>query len=159
MEAASTCPDKRKQVTAPTTPPFLLSPQVFIGLSCMLAVLCNLSQYLCIGKFSAVTFQVLGHMKTVLVLILGYVLFTAPVSLKNMAGMGVAVVGMVLYSWAVEKGKKEREEASKSKSKLLERKERERERRGESKDGVLGGEEEKVGLLDKEQSHKAVDKV
>lgn len=32
--------------------------QVFILGSCLLAVLVNLSQYLCIGKFSATTFQV-----------------------------------------------------------------------------------------------------
>ncbi|GMJ06752.1 UDP-Rha/UDP-Gal transporter 3 [Hibiscus trionum] len=38
-----------------------------------------MSQYLCIGRFSAVSFQVLGHMKTVL--------------------------GMVLYHWAGEADK------------------------------------------------------
>ncbi|XP_057469774.1 UDP-rhamnose/UDP-galactose transporter 1-like isoform X3 [Actinidia eriantha] len=37
---------------------------LFILLSCSLAVFCNVSQYLCIGRFSAVSFQVLGHMKT-----------------------------------------------------------------------------------------------
>lgn len=30
----------------------------FIGLSCLLALVVNLSMYLCIGKFSAVSFQV-----------------------------------------------------------------------------------------------------
>jgi hypothetical protein len=48
---------------------------IFILLSCILAVFCNLSQYLCIGRFSAVSFQVLGHMKTVCVLILGWLFF------------------------------------------------------------------------------------
>lgn len=32
--------------------------QCFILLSCILAVFCNMSQYLCIGRFSAVSFQV-----------------------------------------------------------------------------------------------------
>jgi hypothetical protein len=32
--------------------------QSFIGLSCVLAVGCNISQFMCIGRFSAVTFQV-----------------------------------------------------------------------------------------------------
>lgn len=83
---------------------------VFIGMSCILAVGCNLSQYLCIGKFSAVTFQVLGHMKTVLVLLLGWILFRkdASLTMKNIGGMFMAVVGMVMYSWAVEKGKKDK---------------------------------------------------
>ncbi|CAI5474421.1 unnamed protein product, partial [Closterium sp. Yama58-4] len=82
---------------------------IFIGLSCFFAVFCNLSQYLCIGKFSATSFQVLGHMKTVLVLAMGFLIFSSPITLKNVMGMLMAVVGMVLYSWAVEKGKKEKE--------------------------------------------------
>lgn len=74
----------------------------FILLSCSLAVFCNVSQYLCIGRFSAVSFQVLGHMKTVCVLTLGWVLFDSALTLKNIMGMVIAIVGMVIYSWAVE---------------------------------------------------------
>ncbi|XP_059636483.1 UDP-rhamnose/UDP-galactose transporter 1-like [Cornus florida] len=74
----------------------------FILLSCSLAVFCNVSQYLCIGRFSAVSFQVLGHMKTVCVLTLGWMLFDSALTFKNIMGMTVAVVGMVIYSWAVE---------------------------------------------------------
>lgn len=76
--------------------------QLFILLSCALAVFCNVSQYLCIGRFSAVSFQVLGHMKTVCVLTLGWLLFDSELTLKNISGMILAVVGMVIYSWAVE---------------------------------------------------------
>ncbi|KAH1072125.1 hypothetical protein J1N35_024453 [Gossypium stocksii] len=75
---------------------------VFIVLSCSLAVFCNISQYLCIGRFSAVSFQVLGHMKTVCVLILGWMLFDSELTLKNILGMSIAVNGMIIYSWAVE---------------------------------------------------------
>ncbi|KAL8088274.1 hypothetical protein AgCh_038160 [Apium graveolens] len=75
---------------------------VFLFLSCSLAVFCNISQYLCIGRFSAVSFQVLGHMKTVCVLVLGWVLFDSVLTFKNIMGMVIAVVGMVIYSWAVE---------------------------------------------------------
>lgn len=75
---------------------------VFILLSCSLAVFCNVSQYLCIGRFSAVSFQVLGHMKTVCVLTLGWLLFDSQLTLKNILGMFIAVLGMVIYSWAVE---------------------------------------------------------
>ncbi|KAL0322807.1 UNVERIFIED_CONTAM: UDP-rhamnose/UDP-galactose transporter 2 [Sesamum angustifolium] len=76
--------------------------QLFILLSCSLAVFCNVSQYLCIGRFSAVSFQVLGHMKTVCVLTLGWLLFDSELTFKNIMGMVVAVVGMIIYSWAVE---------------------------------------------------------
>lgn len=49
--------------------------QFFITLSCIVAVGVNASQFICIGRFSAVTFQVLGHMKTILVLVLGFLFF------------------------------------------------------------------------------------
>lgn len=75
---------------------------LFILLSCSLAVFCNISQYLCIGRFSAVSFQVLGHMKTVCVLTLGWLLFDSEMTFKNIMGMVLAVMGMVVYSWAVE---------------------------------------------------------
>ncbi|XP_024367862.1 UDP-rhamnose/UDP-galactose transporter 1 isoform X2 [Physcomitrium patens] len=78
---------------------------LFIMLSCFLAVFCNISQYLCIGRFSAVTFQVLGHMKTVCVLLLGWILFDSVLTGKNLMGMFMAVVGMITYSWAVEHAK------------------------------------------------------
>ncbi|XP_050212919.1 UDP-rhamnose/UDP-galactose transporter 1-like [Mercurialis annua] len=75
---------------------------LFIILSCSLAVFCNMSQYLCIGRFSATSFQVLGHMKTVCVLTLGWLLFDSELTMKNIMGMVIAVGGMVVYSWAVE---------------------------------------------------------
>ncbi|PSS17190.1 UDP-galactose transporter like [Actinidia chinensis var. chinensis] len=75
---------------------------LFILLSCSLAVFCNISQYLCIGRFSAVSFQVLGHMKTVFVLTLGWLLFDSQLTFKNIVGMIIAVLGMIIYSWAME---------------------------------------------------------
>lgn len=51
--------------------------------------------------------QVLGHMKTVAVLILGWLLFDSILTAKNMLGMGLAVVGMIIYSWAVEVAKQQ----------------------------------------------------
>lgn len=45
-------------------------------------------------------------MKTVCVLILGWVLFDSVLTLKNVMGMVIAVAGMVIYSWAVELEKK-----------------------------------------------------
>lgn len=70
---------------------------VAILLSCALAAAVNMSQYFCIGRFSAISFQVLGHSKTVGVLALGFVLFGAPVTLRNLCGMSLAVLGMVGY--------------------------------------------------------------
>ncbi|XP_022743883.1 UDP-rhamnose/UDP-galactose transporter 2-like isoform X2 [Durio zibethinus] len=55
-------------------------------------------------KLSSAAF-VLGHMKTVCVLILGWLLFDSELTLKNILGMALAVLGMVIYSWAVEADK------------------------------------------------------
>ncbi|XP_058074912.1 UDP-xylose transporter 3-like [Magnolia sinica] len=72
---------------------------VFIVLSCLISVSVNFSTFLVIGKTSPVTYQVLGHLKTCLVLAFGYVLLHDPFSLRNIFGILVALVGMILYSY------------------------------------------------------------
>ncbi|KHG07660.1 UDP-galactose transporter 2 -like protein [Gossypium arboreum] len=82
----------------------------FIILSCTIAVGTNLSQFICIGRFTAVSFQVLGHMKTILVLILGFLFFGKEgLNLHVILGMVIAVAGMIWYGNASSKpGGKER---------------------------------------------------
>jgi hypothetical protein len=78
-----------------------------------------MSQYLCIGRFSATSFQVLGHMKTVCVLILGWILFDSALTIKNILGMLLAIMGMVVYSWAMESEKKATAPIPRNKSDML----------------------------------------
>ncbi|GLT34830.1 hypothetical protein SLA2020_093230 [Shorea laevis] len=80
---------------------FKYTPQVlfFIVLSCLISVSVNFSTFLVIGKTSPVTYQVLGHVKTCLVLAFGYVLLHDPFSWRNILGILIAVIGMVLYSY------------------------------------------------------------
>ncbi|KAB2607222.1 membrane protein [Pyrus ussuriensis x Pyrus communis] len=80
---------------------FAYTPQVlfFIVLSCLISVSVNFSTFLVIGKTSAVTYQVLGHLKTCLVLAFGYILLRDPFSGRNILGILIAIVGMVLYSY------------------------------------------------------------
>ncbi|KAG6530415.1 hypothetical protein ZIOFF_012647 [Zingiber officinale] len=82
----------------------------FIILSCTIAVGTNLSQFICIGRFTAVSFQVIGHMKTILVLALGFFLFGREgLNLHVIFGMILAVLGMIWYGNASSKpGGKER---------------------------------------------------
>ncbi|KAJ8440982.1 hypothetical protein Cgig2_020011 [Carnegiea gigantea] len=82
----------------------------FILLSCVIAIGTNLSQFICIGRFSAVTFQVLGHMKTILVLTLGFTFFGKEgLNLHVVLGMIIAIMGMIWYGNASSKpGGKER---------------------------------------------------
>lgn len=73
--------------------------QGFIALSCLIAVFVNLSTFLVIGKTSPVTYQVLGHLKTCLVLGLGYTLLHDPFTARNIIGILVAIIGMAMYSY------------------------------------------------------------
>ena len=71
--------------------------------TCFIALLVNLSSFGLIGKTSAVTFQVVGHAKTCLVLAGGYLFFPAHGKhnqeqlYHNIMGVSVAMVGVVLY--------------------------------------------------------------
>ena len=56
---------------------------VALLVSCFFAVLVNISSFLCIGRFSAVSFQVIGHVKTCLVFFFGWVIFAAPITGRN----------------------------------------------------------------------------
>jgi len=55
------------------------------------------TNYYVIGKTSPVTYQVVGHFKTILILVLGFVAFSQQVNYTNLFGVSVAVVGMILY--------------------------------------------------------------
>ncbi|KAL7198193.1 hypothetical protein ACSBR2_020669 [Camellia fascicularis] len=71
----------------------------FIILSCLIAVSVNFSTFLVIGKTSPVTYQVLGHLKTCLVLAFGYTLLHDPFTSRNIIGIFIAILGMALYSY------------------------------------------------------------
>ncbi|XP_002972897.2 UDP-xylose transporter 2 [Selaginella moellendorffii] len=79
---------------------FEYNPKVvmFIVLSCLIAVSVNFSTFLVIGRTSPVSYQVLGHLKTCLILTFGYVVLKTPFSWRNISGILVAVIGMGLYS-------------------------------------------------------------
>ncbi|GMH41451.1 hypothetical protein BSKO_09361 [Bryopsis sp. KO-2023] len=70
-----------------------------LAASSMVAVLVNLSSFMCLGRFSAVTFQVMGHTKTFMVLTGGVLLFHETISPKQLMGMSVAVAGMISYGY------------------------------------------------------------
>jgi len=77
--------------------------------SCLFAVLVNVSQFLCLGRFSAVSYQVVGHAKTILVLLIGWACFGGVLSSQQTMGMALAVAGMVMYGVA---GVRAKEQAS-----------------------------------------------
>ncbi|WVZ01226.1 hypothetical protein V8G54_027295 [Vigna mungo] len=84
----------------------------FIILSCLIAVSVNFSTFLVIGKTSPVTYQVLGHLKTCLVLGFGYTLLHDPFTGRNILGILIAVFGMGLYSYFCTEDNKKKQLAS-----------------------------------------------
>lgn len=75
-----------------------------LGASCLIAVGTNLSQFLCLGRFTATSFQVLGHAKTLLVLFGGWFFFHEQATYKQLGGMALAVAGMIMYGYFMSKG-------------------------------------------------------
>lgn len=71
-----------------------------LAISCLLAVLVNISQFMCLGRFSAVSFQVLGHSKTVCVLMGGWLFLGDTITARKALGMATAVAGMIWYGKA-----------------------------------------------------------
>eukprot|EP01062_Namystynia_karyoxenos_P062563 TRINITY_DN55468_c0_g1_i1.p1 TRINITY_DN55468_c0_g1~~TRINITY_DN55468_c0_g1_i1.p1 ORF type:complete len:391 (+),score=145.24 TRINITY_DN55468_c0_g1_i1:131-1174(+) len=72
---------------------------LFLVLSCSCAVLVNASHFMCLGRFTAVSYQVMGHAKTVLVLGMGYLLFGGVVTQQQIAGIVLAIAGMTCYAY------------------------------------------------------------
>lgn len=58
-----------------------------------------------LGRLNATTFQVVGHMKTVLVLIGGVLFFHETVVASQTIGVAMAVAGMSIYSFTTGGGK------------------------------------------------------
>jgi solute carrier family 35 protein E3 len=81
--------------------------------SACLAFLVNLSIFLVIGKTSAVSYNVLGHAKLCCILTSGYLLFGETATAKNVAGVLMAVVGIVSYTDLKIKENKAKEAAKK----------------------------------------------
>ncbi|KAL0480318.1 hypothetical protein AKO1_007124 [Acrasis kona] len=77
------------------------STLALIVLSCLISISVNFFTIALIGATSAVTYQVVGHTKTCLILVLGFLLFPintpTPTLIKNIFGISTAVVGVVLY--------------------------------------------------------------
>eukprot|EP00605_Chrysophyceae_sp_TOSAG23-4_P002438 GSChrysophyteH1.ASY1.ANO1.2697.1 assembled CDS len=75
-----------------------------IMLSCFFALGVNISNYLVLGKTSPLTYQVLGHLKTVLILVLGFTMFGKEPDLRNALGILIAMLGVIAYTEVKRRG-------------------------------------------------------
>ncbi|KAG2374217.1 hypothetical protein C9374_011054 [Naegleria lovaniensis] len=82
---------------------FLTDPSFFnvIIISCFAAFIVNVAGYLVIGKLSPLTFQVLGHAKTISILIGGFLFFDQENELNpiKLFGILIALAGTIAYSY------------------------------------------------------------
>lgn len=69
-----------------------------IVLSTLLAILVNLSQFLCLGKFSAVEFQMMGHVKTVAIFAISWVVLHENFSHVKWIGCIFTISGIYLFN-------------------------------------------------------------
>jgi solute carrier family 35 protein E3 len=67
--------------------------------SCFLGLLVTLSMFLFIGATSPLTFNVMGHAKTLLIILSGVVVFQEDMPLQKLVGTATALGGIVWYSW------------------------------------------------------------
>jgi solute carrier family 35 protein E3 len=71
--------------------------------TCIFAIGVNVSTFQLIGKTSGVTYQVVGHAKTVLLLVFGYIFFPSPWEstaqmVRAIVGIAVALLGVFAYT-------------------------------------------------------------
>mmetsp|Transcript_17908 Transcript_17908/g.53927 ORF Transcript_17908/g.53927 Transcript_17908/m.53927 type:complete len:356 (+) Transcript_17908:391-1458(+) len=74
---------------------------VTFAASCTLAIGVNLSQFMCLGRFTAISYQVLGHGKTALVLFGGWAFLGEEVTMRQVCGMLLAMCGMIGYGYFI----------------------------------------------------------
>jgi solute carrier family 35 protein E3 len=85
---------------------------IIIVLTGFVSVSVNVCAFGLIGKTSAVTYQVVGHCKTILIFVFGFVMFpvkegeTGAQFLKKVTGLVVSMSGMILYTFLELTGKK-----------------------------------------------------
>ncbi len=69
-----------------------------IIISCVFALMVNVTNYVVLGETDALTYQIVGHCKTICIIVLGYLLFNHRASFKNIAGIAIALLGVVGYT-------------------------------------------------------------
>ncbi len=69
-----------------------------IALSCIVAVAFNATNYVLLGLISPTSYNVLSHVKTVVIIGVGSYIFEAAPSRRVLAGMSLAMLGVLCYS-------------------------------------------------------------
>lgn len=79
---------------------FDLNSASVLLLSCALAASINLSTFVFLGRMLATTFNLTGHLKTVLIVLGGWMVFGEKLLTVQWLGVGLAIAGVAAYSYA-----------------------------------------------------------
>jgi len=72
---------------------------LLLGLSCAMAAVINISSFLVVGKFSALVYQMLGHLKTLLITAVAILVFHESISLRQAEGLLICAGGLAAFSF------------------------------------------------------------
>lgn len=75
------------------------SAAMWILASAVLGLVVSQSACMFIGCTSGTTYSVVSHLKTLSIVVMGVTMFGDSLSLKKSAGLGLAMAGLVWYSW------------------------------------------------------------
>ena len=69
-----------------------------IMFSCFMAVIVNSSNYYVLAFASPLTYQIIGHVKTIIIIISGFLIFNHDFSFRILGGIIVALLGVIIYT-------------------------------------------------------------
>ncbi len=85
--------------------PYGLASVGAIVVSALLGVLVSLSTFLVIGATSSLTYNIVGHLKTIVILAGGCLLFSESMPPKRLAGISLTMLGIFWYTYlSVQQG-------------------------------------------------------
>lgn len=86
--------DSKKLIEFDITETFLID----VAISSGMAVINNLTNFVVLSITSPITYQVIGHLKTIFILISGIFLYDKLPNVKSSIGMVLAMLGVILYT-------------------------------------------------------------
>jgi solute carrier family 35 protein E3 len=63
-----------------------------------MAVVVNTSNYYVLAFASPLTYQIIGHVKTIIIIISGFLIFKNDFTLRILVGIILALIGVILYT-------------------------------------------------------------
>ena len=81
--------------------------------SCFMAIVVNSSNYYVLAFASPLTYQIIGHVKTIIIIMSGFLIFNNDFSLRILCGIILALLGVIIYT---EENRQQQQQLLKAKS-------------------------------------------